>query len=149
MKKNLLRMSLLLSFLIISFSGFAQQAKKEQLIREINALFLSAKQWDYEGIVVDNSGSLKYHICLTPECNPFVSWDFYIKNLKSIEAGRFEEYSVVTFTCNQKNCIVPTGYEKGGKYETKNELQFFVKEAKQAKELAAKLMELMKMDLDK
>ncbi len=133
MKTTILRTLFLLSFVSFSTLSFGQDISKEQLIRETNELLKSIKNWDYEGIVLDNAGSFKYHICLTPECNPYVSWDFYIKNLKSIELGHFEEYTVINFVCNLKDCIVPTGYEKGGKYEVKNELQFFIKDEKKRK----------------
>ena len=100
------------------------------------------KKWDYEGIVLENTGSFKYHICLTPECNPFVSWDFFIKNLKSIELGHSEEYTVINFVCAEKDCIVPTGYVKGGRYDLKNDLQFIIKDEKKGKQLVDDLNKL-------
>lgn len=148
MKKAIFKTLLLISFFAFTSStSFGQSPDKSKLIGEINELFLSIKQWDYEGIVIDQSGSAKYHICLTPECNPYVSWDFYIKNLGSIQLGKFEEYTTVDFKCTDIECIIPTGYEKGGKYEPKKELQFFIKDAKKGKELVAKLNELKKLDI--
>ena len=149
MKKTFFNSILLVAFICISTISFGQDVSKEQLIRETNELLKLCKQWDYEGIVLDNTGSFKYHICLSPECNPYVSWDFFIKNLKSIELGRFEEYTVINFVCGQKDCIVPTGYEKGGKYEIKNELQFIIKNAKQGKVLVEKMNKLMKLEWSK
>jgi hypothetical protein len=149
MKAIIIKTFSVLVFALFSISSFSQQVNKEQLIKEINELIKSSKLWDYEGMAIDNSGSFKYHICLNPECNPFVSWDFYIKNLKSIETGKFEEYKVITFTCNDKDCIVPAGYEKGGRYEPKTELQFFIKDEKKGKELVAKLNALKALEFGK
>jgi hypothetical protein len=149
MKKNSLKATLLVTLLSFAISSFGQELSKEQLIRETNELFTSCKKWDYEGIVIDNSGSLKYHICLTPECNPYVSWDFFIKNIKSIELGRLDEYTVINFTCAEKDCIVPTGYQKGGRYDLKNDLQFIIKDEKKGKQLVADLNKLKAIDWTK
>jgi|JI6StandDraft_1071083.scaffolds.fasta_scaffold402103_1 hypothetical protein len=146
MKTSYQKSILVLLFVLGSLVSFGQTPNKEQLVKEINSLFQSIKLWDYEGIKIENSGSLKYHICLNPECNPFVSWDFGLQNIKTITTGKFEEYDVITFTCNDIDCIVPTGYEKGGRYETKKELQFFIKDPKQGKELVTKLLALKALE---
>ncbi len=142
MRKLILKTALLITLVSFTHSSFAQGQSKEQLIKEVNELFSSLKKWDYEGIVLENTGSFKYHICLTPECNPFVSWDFFIKNLKSIELGHSEEYTVINFVCAEKDCIVPTGYVKGGRYDLKNDLQFIIKDEKKGKQLVDDLNKL-------
>ena len=146
MKQTFFKSLLIMLFVSMSAICFAQSSNKDQLIKDVNTLFQSCKKWDYEGIVLDKSGSFKYHICLSPDCNPYVSWDYYIKNLKSIELGKMDEYTVINFTCGENDCIVPTGYEKGGKYDIKNQLQFIISDEKKAKELVAKLNQLKAME---
>ncbi len=149
MKKTILHSIFLFALVACSISASAQTPSKEQLIKEINQLFASCKLWDYEGIVMDNTGSMKYHICLNPECNPFVSWDFYIKNLKPVEVAKSDEYTVIKFTCKETDCIIPTGYEKGGRYDMKTVLEFIINDKKKGQELADKLNVLQKMELGK
>lgn len=141
-------MTTLLSFFSISL--FAQaNSQRDQLVQEINQSLKEIKLWDYEGLTLDNTGSFKYHICLTPDCNPYVSWDFYVKLIKSIELGRFEEYDVITFKCSTENCIIPTGYQPGGRYEMKSEMQLFIKDPKKGAELVKKLQQLQSIDFSK
>lgn len=135
--------------LMIAGSALAQNTQRDQMIQDINQSIKAVKLWDYEGMTLDNTGSFKYHICLTPDCNPFVSWDFYVKLIKNIELGKFEEYDVITFTCMDANCIIPTGYQPGGRYDMKSALQLFIKDPKQGAELVKKLKELQKIDFSK
>jgi hypothetical protein len=124
----------------------AQNPQRNALIQECNDDIKSIKLWDYEGIKLDFSGSFKHHICLTADCNPFVSWDFFIKNLDTIEVTKYEEYDAIRFSCILDDCIVPTGYEKGGRYEPKSNLYFMVKDVEKAKILVDKLKKLKGKD---
>ncbi|HNF71183.1 MAG TPA: hypothetical protein PLP34_02150 [Chitinophagaceae bacterium] len=137
---------LLLSFILSANHLMAQISPKEQLVASINKELLDAKQWDIESMSVDNGGSLKYKLCLNAECNPFVSWDFYIKNIKAVKVGHVDEYASIDFECKDGECIIPPGYVKGGRYEMKDHLQFIVKDESMAKSLVEKLNQLQKMD---
>ena len=44
---------------------------------------------------------------------------------------------------------MPTGYEKGGRYDLKNDLQFIIKDEKKGKQLVADLNKLKAIDWTK
>ena len=152
MKKNILTLAILIAVCLFTKTSSAQGQVNTDLaakVQEVNELFKSIKMWDMEAISLDRFGSFKYQICLTPECNPFVSWDFYIKNLKTIEVEKYEDYVSVYFECTDGDCIVPAGYAPGGRYEKKKELHFLINDKKKGKELVAKLKALKEMEFDK
>lgn len=149
MKNILFTLLAFISFSATPQSIFAQQNSKEQLVSEINKMLKTEKMWEYESLTVENSGTLKYIICLNPECNPYISWDFYIKNVKPVKVGKLDEYVTLDFSCNDGDCIIPPGYEKGGRYEMKKELQFIIKDKKAGELIVKKLNELQLMNFDK
>jgi len=150
MKGFALRFFLLSGLLFSLNRAQAQISPKEQLIAEINKVFADGKMWDMEALFVDNGGSLKYKVCLSADCNPYVSWDFFIKNVKPVKVGKLDDYVTVDFECNEgADCIIPAGYEKGGRYEMKKALQFIVKDKKVAETAVEKLNRLQQMDLSK
>ncbi len=150
MKSFALCFFLLSSLLFSLHKAQAQISPKEQLIAEINKVFADGKMWDIEAMFVDNSGSIKYKVCLSADCNPYVSWDFYIKNVKPVKVGKLDDYVTIDFECNDgADCIIPAGYEKGGRYEMKKALQFIVKDKKVAEAAVEKLNRLQQMDLSK
>lgn len=149
MKKIVLTVLAIMLYSIAPQSVLAQQNSKEQLVSEINKMLKTEKMWEYESLTVENSGTLKYIICLNPECNPYISWDFYIKNVKPVKVGKLDDYITIDFACNEADCIIPPGYEKGGRYEMKKELQFIIKDKKAGELIVKKLNELQLMNFNK
>ncbi|MBK7763253.1 MAG: hypothetical protein IPI46_07750 [Bacteroidetes bacterium] len=149
MKTNVFPFFIVIFLSLLTQVSFAQQNSKDQLVAEINQLLKSEKMWDYESLAVENSGTLKHIICLNPECNPYISWDFYIKNVKPVKLGKMDDYVTIDFACNEADCIIPPGYVQGGRYEMKKELQFIIKDKKAGELIVKKLNELQLMNFDK
>lgn len=123
------------------------KGNKETLVGEVNELLGKNNKWDFERMKIDINGSLQYIMCLSPECNPYVSWGFFIKNILPMKVGKFEEYTTIDFACKDSmECMVPAGYEKGGRYEPKKVFQFFIKDKKIGKEIVDKLNKLQEME---